>query len=58
MREAYKGRSPFPEDEMQPTVTRTTLISGAALGAALVWGAVEFVALQWNRFLERHRRAS
>jgi hypothetical protein len=34
---------------------RHTLISGAALAGALLWGAVELVALQWSRFNARLR---
>jgi len=38
---------------MQPMVPRTTLITAAALGAALIWGTVEFLALQWCRLMDR-----
>lgn len=34
---------------------RTLLISFAALGGALLWGGVEFFALQWSRLGERFR---
>jgi len=54
MPEAYKWGCPLSEDDMQPMAARTTLISGAALGAALVWGTMELVALQWSRFVERY----
>jgi hypothetical protein len=38
---------------MRTPSTRTTVISAAALGVSLLWGAVEFVALQWSRVAER-----
>jgi len=50
MPEAYKWGCPLSEDDMQPMAARTTLISGAAL----VWGTMELVALQWSRFVERY----
>jgi len=40
---------------MRNVAVRPMFISGAGLGAALVWGAVEFFALQWSRFAERFR---
>jgi hypothetical protein len=40
---------------MHPSAVRTPLISVAALSAALVWGVVEFVALQWSRLVEQFR---
>ena len=43
---------------MQPEAARTTVISGAALGAALVWGAVECLALLWSRLRERFYTAA
>ena len=43
---------------MQPVAARSTLISGAALGAALAWGAVEFIALQWSKVRERFYMAA
>jgi hypothetical protein len=30
-------------------------LSGAALGGAMLWGTVEFLALQWSWFSERFR---
>lgn len=38
---------------MRTASARTSVISFAALGVALIWGAVEFVALQWSRVAER-----
>jgi len=38
---------------MRNLAARHASITAAALGAALVWGALEFFALQWSRFLER-----
>ena len=38
---------------MRPTSARTSVISAAALGGSLLWGAVEFVALQWTRLAEK-----
>lgn len=35
---------------------RPTFMTSAALGSVLVWGAVEFIALQWSRFVERISR--
>ncbi len=32
---------------------RTALLSGVAIGIALIWGAVELVALQWCKVKER-----
>jgi hypothetical protein len=34
---------------MHTPSARTSVISAAALGVSLVWGAVEFIALQWTR---------
>jgi len=38
---------------MRTSPRRTTVISAAALGVSLLWCAVEFVALQWSRLVER-----
>jgi hypothetical protein len=38
---------------MRTPSARTSVISLAALVVALIWGAVEFVALQWTGFMER-----
>jgi hypothetical protein len=38
---------------MRTRSARTSVISVAALGASLIWGAVEFVALQWTRIVEK-----
>jgi hypothetical protein len=38
---------------MRTASARTSVISLAALVVALIWGAVEFVALQWTGFMER-----
>jgi hypothetical protein len=38
---------------MRTPSARTTVISLTALVVALIWGAVEFVALQWTGFMER-----
>ena len=37
---------------MRNTAARSSLISGPAISLALVWGTVEFFALQWSRFKE------
>jgi len=37
---------------MRNLALRHSSISAAALGAALAWGALEFIALQWCRILE------
>ena len=29
---------------------RSALLSGTAFGAAVIWGTLEFFALQWSRF--------
>jgi len=42
---------------MRSPSARTSVISVAAIGAALIWGAVEFVALQWSRVAERWQTA-
>jgi len=38
---------------MANLAARPFSISVAALGAALIWGALEFFALQWSRLKER-----
>jgi hypothetical protein len=38
---------------MRISSARSSVISAAALGVSLVWGAVEFVALMWSRLAER-----
>jgi hypothetical protein len=40
---------------MRSPSARSPLLSGAAIGAALIWGLTEFLALQWSRFSERFR---
>ena len=40
---------------MRTMAARPSLISGAALGGALVWGSVELFALTWSRLSERLR---
>jgi hypothetical protein len=35
---------------------RVALISGAAIGGAVLWGAVEFIALQWSLLSELWHR--
>jgi hypothetical protein len=40
---------------MRNLSARSALIAGTALGGALVWGAVELVALQWSWLTERLR---
>ena len=42
---------------MRTSSARTSVISAAALGVSLIWGAVEFVALQWSRVAERWQTA-
>jgi hypothetical protein len=37
---------------MRNTAARSSLISGPAIALALVWGTVEFLALQGSRFKE------
>ena len=38
---------------MRTPAASTSVISLTALVVALIWGAVEFVALQWTGFLDR-----
>lgn len=40
---------------MRNLSARTPFMSGAAIGGAVIWGAMEFVALQWSRFSGRFR---
>jgi hypothetical protein len=40
---------------MRTMSTRATVISGTAIGVALLWGAVECLALFWSRFSGRFR---
>jgi hypothetical protein len=40
---------------MRNMTARPSFISGAAISAALVWGALELLALQWSRVVERFR---
>jgi hypothetical protein len=42
---------------MRTPSARTSVISLTALVVALIWGAVEFVALQWTGLLERWQTA-
>jgi hypothetical protein len=34
---------------------RSSLLSGAAIGGAVIWGLAEFFALQWSGFSGRFR---
>ncbi len=40
---------------MRNLSARSSFLSGTAIGGAMVWGVVEFAALQWSRFTERFR---
>jgi hypothetical protein len=40
---------------MRSPSARSSVISGAAIGAAVIWGLAELLALQWSRFSERLR---
>ncbi|MDR3669897.1 MAG: hypothetical protein P4L36_03580 [Holophaga sp.] len=42
---------------MRNATARPTYLFGAAMGAALVWGTLELVALQWSRMVERFGRS-
>ncbi|MDP1830445.1 MAG: hypothetical protein Q8K67_00155 [Geothrix sp.] len=38
---------------MRSISVRSSFISGAGIGGAVIWGVVEFLALQWSRINER-----
>lgn len=40
---------------MRHVSARATFLSGVAIAGAVVWGLVEFIALQWSRFDKRGR---
>jgi hypothetical protein len=45
-----------PGETMRDLPARSWLISAAAIGLALVWGAVEFLALQRSWFMASFRQ--
>jgi hypothetical protein len=38
---------------MRSPSTRSSVMSGTAIAVAVLWGAVEFIALFWSRFSGR-----